>query len=73
MKRPKPVTNFIPGHTGYLDHNRYFNEAEKLFDEIEKTVNNYLKGETKGVVGDAVEATDTLWKIHDMIVCGEQR
>lgn len=72
MTRPKPVTNFIPGHTGYLDHNRYFNEAEKVFDEIEKIVDAYLKNASKGVLRDAIEANDVLWKVHDLILREEQ-
>lgn len=70
-KRPEPPRNFDHTPESYLQHNRYFNEAEKFIDEIGRIVDKYLQGQTKGVVGDACEANDTLWKIHDMIVCGK--
>lgn len=36
--RPKPVTQFTPNVDGYYDHNRYFNEAENLFIELERMI-----------------------------------
>jgi len=36
--RPKPPTHFDITPEGYHDHNRYFNEAEKIFDKIERWI-----------------------------------
>ena len=33
---------------------------------IKRDVTDYLRGKSKGVVGDAVEATNLLWKIYDI-------
>ena len=36
MARPKPPKVFDMTLEGYYEHNRYFNEAEEIFDEIEQ-------------------------------------
>ncbi len=40
MARPKPPKVFDITPEGYHEHNRYFNEAEKIFDEIEQLLRN---------------------------------
>lgn len=60
------------GHVLHLEIIIKENEIHKKQDNIFKWVDSYLTGETKGVMGDAVEATDLLWKIHDFLVGGER-
>ena len=42
-------------------------EIYEEYDKISQLVEGYLHGETQGVVRDAIESNDILWKIHDLI------
>ena len=41
MIRPHPPNSYDINSKAYHDHNRYFNEAEKIFDIIEKSLNDF--------------------------------
>ena len=59
------------------DHHGYDSTpiVEELIDDwelnlstlgvIKRDIKDYLRGKSKGVVGDAVEANKLLWKIYD--------
>jgi len=40
MNRPEPPTKFDLTPESYYEHNRYFNEAEKLLDHLEERIEN---------------------------------
>jgi len=41
--RPKPPKTFLINADGYHEHNRYFNQAEKVFDSIKENSLNSLR------------------------------
>jgi len=43
-------------------------EIFEEYDKISQLVEGYLHGETRGVMGDAIESNEVLWKIHDLMV-----
>ena len=42
--RPKPPKTFLINADGYHEHNRYFNQAEKVFDSIERELPKLFEG-----------------------------
>ena len=42
--RPTPPKTFLINADGYHEHNRYFNQSEKIFDTLERELPKLLEG-----------------------------